>query len=109
MSSSFNGVSISVLADGIPRKSAADVSVRHIAGGNQTYVDVGGQQLQVLDLSLLFLAAADAVSFEGQLGQTGTLITPDGTRQALLTSLTRTTRGLSSSGDTVLQAEFQLL
>ena len=110
MATSFNGVTtFLVLADGVPRTSVADVSVRHMPGGSTTYVDIGGAQLKRLDLSLLFLLATDAISFEAQLGQVGTLVYADGTYQALLLTLSRTSRGLSTAGDTVMQAEFLLL
>ena len=107
--SSFAGTTIYVLADGIPRKSAADVTIRHMPGGNTSYIDIGGRQLQELDLSLYFAAALDAVAFEGLEGTVGTLEVPDGTYTALLMTLQRTTRGLSSTGDTVLTATFMLL
>ena len=108
-STSFNGTPIIILADGNPRKSQPDVSTRHIPGGNATYVDIGGQNLRVLDLAILFLVATDGVAFEAQQGVTGTLITADGTYTALLTSIQRTTRALSTTGDSVLQCEFILL
>ena len=107
--SSFNSITIFVLADGIPRKSAADVTIRHMPGGSTSYIDIGGPQLQELDLSLYFPDSADAVSFEAQEGVVATLVVPDGTYTALLMTLTRTTRGLSTTGDTVLQAAFMLL
>ena len=109
MASSFNGVTIYVLADGTPRKTNADVNIRHIPGGNQSFVDIGGQNLRVLDLSLYFEYAADSVSFEAQMGQVGTLVIPDGTFTAVLTQLARISRGLSTTGDAVLQCEFNLL
>ena len=109
MSTSFNSIPILVLADGIPRKSTADVTIRHMPGGSTSYIDIGGPQLKELDLSLYFGDSSDAVSFESQLGVVGALIVPDGTYTALLMTLTRTTRGLSTTGDTVLAAAFQLL
>jgi hypothetical protein len=109
MASSFNGVTITVLADGTPRKFAGDIVVRHIPGGTISYVDIGGSTLRVLDLSLLFLSGSDAVSFESQVGQQGTLIVSDGTYTALLSSLQRTSRGVATSGPTVLTAEFYIL
>ena len=50
-----------------------------------------------------------AQDFEAKLGVVGTLVSPDGTFTALLQQITRTSRGLSTAGDTVLAAQFILL
>lgn len=106
---SFAGVPIMVLADGVPRKTAADVTLDHIPGGAITYVDIGGQNLLVLDLSLLFLSGSAALDFEALEGTAGQLVCFDGTYPlVVLQSLQRSSRGVTTSGPTVLSAEFLL-
>lgn len=107
--STFNGTTITVLADGVPRKYAADVSVRHMPGGSISYVDIGGQTLRVLDLSVLFTSGSDALAFEAQVGVVASLVVFDGTYTALLSSIQRVSRGVNTSGPTVLNVEFYII
>jgi hypothetical protein len=109
MASSFNGVAMTVLADGVPRKYAGDINVRHMPGSDISYVDVGGQTLRVLDLSVLFTSGAAALAFEAQVGVSGSLVIFDGTYNALLSSIQRVSRGVNTNGPTVLNLEFYLL
>ena len=106
---SFNGITLIITKDGVPRKTTADVSIRHMPGGAYTYIDIGGATLPRLDLACFFRLAVDALAFEAQLGNVGTLVCMDGTFTALLLSLSRTARGLSAAGETILTAEFVLL
>lgn len=109
MATSFNGITIFVLADDVPRTLQADISIRHIPGGATSYVDVGGPQLRQIVYSLLFETGTDLLNFEAQLGQNGTLSTFDGTYQAILLNMRRTAHGAMAGGEAVAQCTFALV
>lgn len=98
-----------VTADGVPKKFAADISVRKMPGGSVTYIDIGGPTLRELSLSVLFLTGSAALAFEPAVGQVGTLTVFDGTYTALCRDMQRISRGVAVSGPTVLTVEFLLL
>lgn len=109
MASSFNGITIFPLADDVPRTLQADISYRHIPGGNITYIDNTGPLLREIVYTLLFTSGADLLTFEGQLGNSGTLITFDGTFNALLDNMRRVAHGAQAGGEAVAQCTFKLL
>ena len=109
MATSFNGIPIFVLADDVPKDIKADITVRHIPGGDISHIDLGGALLKQLVYTLLFLNGTDLLTFEGQLSQIGTLITFDGTFTALLSEMRRVAHGAMAGGEAVAQCTFLLL
>lgn len=106
--SAFRGRPITVLADGVPRKYASDVTTEHIPGGGVTYVDLGGQGLITLSLSLLFRPASDTRDFEDLDGTAGRLCCFDGNyATAVLQVQGRSSRGVNGA-DEVLACDFLL-
>jgi hypothetical protein len=103
----FAGITINVEAVGPGRTQESDTSVRHIPGSSQTYVDLGGLPARTLSYTLFFSTHADFVTMEGHVGTQDTLVsTADGTNTAILLSLKRTERNLSTAGETSATAEF---
>lgn len=109
MADSFNGITIVVSNETTPRTVKADVSIRHMPGGSNTYIDNPGPNLVELDLVLFFQYGSDALAFEAQLGQVGTLSIYEGVWTALLSSLTRSNKNIGANQETTLQAVFTLL
>lgn len=106
MADSFNSVPMTVVHDKMAREQQAAVSVRQIPGGNTSYIDFMGVQLRKVTLALFFTPASAYDTFEAQVGNTGTLTYVDGTFTAMLTSLKRTDRNLSTTGETHGEATF---
>lgn len=106
---SFNGVNIFVLADDVPRTLQADISIRHIPGGNVSYIDNAGPQLRQINYTLLFQLGSDMLAFEGQLGNVGLLSTFDGDFNALLLTMRRVAHGAQAGGECVAQCTFALM
>lgn len=107
--SSFNSVPITVLAGDVPRHVAPERSVRKIPGGAVSYIDVAGPALPTLTLRLLFLSEADALAFEAQSGQDGSLVIFDGTWPAFCDGMDRASRSVNDDGTTELSVSFVIL
>lgn len=109
MASSFGGVTIFPLPDGVRRQTALTYTERQISGSDLTVIDKSGKVLRHLHLTLLFEDGGDALAFESLVGEQGSLVMFDGTYDALLVALERTSRGVTVQGPTELSAEFVLL
>jgi hypothetical protein len=102
-----------VLGDGVPRRVAPEMSIRHIPGGAVWYVDRSGPGLPTIDVSARFDVAADALTVEGLQGQAGTLVGAiadiggsAGSVPVILNTVQRTSRGLHNQGPIVLALQF---
>lgn len=95
MADSFAGTSITVLGDpDVQRTAASNVTERHIPWGNANYVDLGGQSMPHVKLTLRWLTTADFLAFEALVGTSGSLVYCDGTYTAILVSATRKNHGV---------------
>lgn len=104
---------LSVLADGVPRKTSPDISLRHIPGGATTYIDIGGANLLTIDLSVLFTTGSWAIAYEALEGQPGTLVGAvtdiggsAGSVPVIFNSIQRMSRGVNTAGPVVLSIDF---
>jgi hypothetical protein len=104
----FNGVSFHYERTAATQRAvAAAVSVRHIPGGDTVYIDVGGRLPRSLTIAVIFDDAANAAAFEGQVGNSGTLVSTPYTGLALLRSVT--SGAVQPTGQIYASAEFVLL
>lgn len=111
MADSFGVHGMYVAAGPVARDQTADVSIRHIPGGNVTFVDAAGSRARMLTLDLFFAAKGDYDGMELAVGTSDVLTYvdyPSGI-EAVLISLVRTGRGLSTTGETMATASFVLL
>ena len=106
MADTFGTIPFTVLQEGMGRVQTADVTFKHIPGGNVTYADYGGQQPLSLPYNLL-LSEANYRTLEGTVGGTAALITTvDGSiNTAVLLSLGRASR-IPVSGTVFVTAAF---
>ena len=109
MASSFRGTPITVLAGDVPRHVAPERSVRKIPGGPVSYIDVAGPALPTLTLRLLFMSESDALAFEAQSGQNGSLVIFDGTWPAFCDTMDRASRSVNTDGTTEMIVSFLIL
>lgn len=95
MADTYSGIAITVLGDpDIPRTATSNVTERHIPWGNVNYVDLGGQNMPHLKLTLRWTATADYLTFEALVGTSNSLVYADGTYTAILVSATRKNHGV---------------
>lgn len=80
----FGAVNFSVLSDGRGRNTGSDVSVRHIPGGNVTYIDRGGRHHTVLRLTLYIPDPAELAALEAKANDEDTLTYLEGIATAIL-------------------------
>jgi hypothetical protein len=110
----FNGVEIFIVYTGnVEVDDQADVSVRHIPGGNNAVIDIGGNVPGQITLELFFGTSALYQTFRAQIGKQGglaimqSMTTPE-TYLAVLVSLKRSMLNLSTTGETRATAVFQV-
>lgn len=106
MATSFDGATIFILADDVPKSLPSNVTERHIPGGNNNFIDLGGLSMPRITYTLMFETGADAITFEAKQGVQGTLITFDGTYIAVLAGMRRIAHGVSAGGEAVISCEF---
>ena len=92
MADSFNGLSLNVTLQGVGQHEPVAYHVHKLPGGNNYYIDIGGNQPIERKVHLLFTSNTDAATFEGYRGTYGTLILtiPGTLGTALLTDTNRT-------------------
>ncbi len=80
MADSFIGTALNILWNpSISEDYSADVSIRHIPGGNTSYIDSAGQTPRQITLSLRWDTYANHASFAALRGSYGTLVYINGT------------------------------
>lgn len=89
MAATFNSVTFSLLVKSGGLSQDADVTERHIPGGNSTYVDRAGRKLPRISGTAKLAAFADLTSLRAQLGETGTLVYSEGSFAAVLLRVNR--------------------
>ncbi len=87
---SFDGVDFEVISDPLEVESSAEVSIRHIPGGDNNYIDLGGQLPERVRYQVYTSTQAAWTNLKAKRGITGTLTTTrDGTVTATLISARR--------------------
>jgi hypothetical protein len=81
MASSFGGVTFELKST---LAQSAEVTDRHIIGGNLSYVDRAGQKLARVAGRAILDSLGDLTTLRGQLGATGTLVYVGGSVAAVL-------------------------
>jgi hypothetical protein len=89
---SFDGAAFRQRVYALPLEVTADVSVRRIPGGNTSYVDVGGVNLQRLSITAHLTSDAQRIALAAKVGTQGSLVYEDGTVTAVLVSMRRSQR-----------------
>lgn len=105
---SFDGVSFDAMADPLSWTKSADVNVRHIPGGNISYVDLGGIVARTINLTI-YITAANLVTLLGKVGASGSLVYIEETVTAILQNISRQERQIAADSGTtmyVLSASF---
>jgi hypothetical protein len=90
-----------------PREVEAAVSVRHIPGGNTSYIDLGGVNVQTLSVTIFLQNNAEYTALFSRVGTVGSLNYYGGSFQAILNSLSQTK--IFPSGQQYADANFTLL
>ncbi len=86
----FDGVDFEVVSDPLEMESGAEVSVRHIPGGDNNYIDLGGKLPDRVRYQVYTPTQAAWTNLKAKRGVTGTLATTrDGTVTATLLSARR--------------------
>lgn len=91
----FGGVTFDLLLAGLDDRHEGMTTVREVPGGDHVYVDLGGPLLQrrtvqlKVDTEAAYLALA---ALPGTAGASGTLVSAEGSRDAVLLSVSRTWR-----------------
>lgn len=92
MADSWSGVGITMLTQPLTRRQGADVNIRHIPGGNVSYIDRAGQTARTISVSLLFATYNAYSAFEATVNNQSTLVYVDGGFTATLISCTQNRR-----------------
>jgi hypothetical protein len=108
MQATFGAVAIYMDSKTRPARSyEAAVSVRHIPGGNNAFIDIGGIRPGTLSVTLLFPTEAAFTSLLSLLGTQAALMSDVYSGQAILTRLGRDE--VYAAGESTGSAEFVLL
>lgn len=79
-------------ASSLSLETTADVSVRHIPGGNISYIDLGGNQADKFAITAYFATTAARAAIRAKVGTQGSLVYQDGTVMAILVSMRQNER-----------------
>jgi hypothetical protein len=87
---SGTAITFRVLLDGAELGRVSALSVRHVPGGNVTYLDDGGLEAPTLQCRVKLSAFTDLVALQALQGQSGTLSYGEASYTAVLRSCRRT-------------------
>lgn len=107
MAATFGGVTFGAVIPGMQDANPAKVVVHEIPGGATWYVALNGQSPGRLSVDVTCASLTVYTNLRAQVGAQGTLATAEGSRTAVLLSLTRHTK--VKSGHQVARAEWLLL
>lgn len=100
------GYTFEVLSPSVGLRQESATTTRHIPGGNNSYVDLGGQKPRRLPYAI-YCTATEFTNLLARVGQQGTLVTTlDGTSGAVLLNLSRSTTWPDGAKEAT--AEFEL-
>jgi hypothetical protein len=89
---SFGGAIFRQKAYALPLDVTAEVSVEHIPGGNTSYIDIGGVNVDRLSIAVHLTSDAQRIALAAKVGTQGSLVYEDGTVTAVLVSMRRSRR-----------------
>lgn len=89
LNANFNGVNFRVLLSGAALGQEAEVSIRHIPGGDADFIDVGGRKTGTYAAECFFADSGAFGSMVGQVGSRGTFNDGHDSYEAVLTKVTR--------------------
>jgi hypothetical protein len=104
MADTFAGQSLQIMTQPLTRTQGSEVNVRHMPGGNISYIDRAGMLIRRMKCALLFNTYADYLLFEGKANSQGTLTYVDGSFTATLENVEMSRR--YPDGHIEAQAQF---
>lgn len=102
----FGGLTFVLIATKPGFSQQGTVSVRHIPGGNTSYVDVAGRELPSMSGRVHLTTLADFTTLRGLVGTSGTLVYSEGSFAAVLIGVSRDR--VMPSGRQIVDVEFVL-